>query len=73
MDLEGSWAPFGRGLGRSGASFGHFWTHFGRFLGVQNQAFFKHWPKMSSKKPSGSILGDLGKDLGRFWEDLVKF
>ena len=70
MDLEGSWAPFGRGLGRSGPSFGHFWVHFGRFLDVPNHIFLKHWSKMSSKRPFGWILGRFGKVLGRFWEGL---
>ena len=62
--MEHSWASSGRS-----------WPPPDRFLGVQNQAFFKHWPKMSSKRPSGSILGDLGKDLGgfgRIWEGFWK-
>ena len=42
----------------------------GRFLGVRNQAFLKHWSKISSKRPFGSILGGFGKDLGGFWEGL---
>ena len=30
LDLGGSWAPFGRGLGRSGGSFAHSWALLGR-------------------------------------------
>ena len=39
----------------------------GRLLDVQNQAFFKHWPQMGSKRPSGSILGRFGEGFGRIW------
>ena len=72
IDLGVSWAPFGKGLGRSGASFGHFWALFGRFFGVLNQLFFKHRSKMGSKKPLGWILGRFWKVLGRFGEDFGK-
>ena len=68
--LGGSWAPFGRGLGRPGASFGHSWAPLGRFLGVRNRAFIRHWSKMGSKKPFGSILDGFWEDFGRIWEDL---
>ena len=68
MDLGRSWAPFGRGLGRSWASSGRFLPSFGRFLAVQNRNFFKHWPKMGSNTPSGSILARFGRDLTGFWE-----
>ena len=68
LDLGTFWAQFGRGLGRSGPSFGHFWLHFRHFLDVPNHIFFKHWSKMSSKRPFGWILGRFGKILGRFWE-----
>ena len=68
MDLGASWALFGRGLGRSGASFGHFRPHFGRFLDVPNHIFLKHWSKMSSQRPFGWILDSFGKVLGRFGE-----
>ena len=70
MDLGGSWASFGKGLGRSGASSGRYWPPLGRFLGVQSRAFFKHGPKMGSKRPPGSILGGFGVNLGGFWKDL---
>ena len=66
LDLGGSWAPFGQGLGRSWPSSGRSWPLLGRFLDVQNRAFFKHWPKLGSKRPSGSILGRFGEDLGGF-------
>ena len=56
MDFGGSWAPFGKGLGRSGPSFGHFLKLFGCFFGVVNQAFFKHRSKMGSRRPFRSIL-----------------
>ena len=42
------------------------WALLGRFVGVGHRAFIKHWPKMGSKKPSGSILGGCLKDLGKF-------
>ena len=42
MDLGRSWAPFGRGLGRSGASLGRSWALLGRFGDVQNRVFLKH-------------------------------
>ena len=84
MDSGGSWAPFGRGLGRSGPPLGHFWALFGRYLGVLNQPFFKHRSKMESKRPFGSILegfwedsgrlwGGFGEGLGRIWEDFFSF
>ena len=72
MDLGGSWAPFGRGLGRSGASFGGSLATFGRFLGVRNVTFFKHWPKMGSKGASGFILKGICEDFGRIWEGFGK-
>ena len=74
VDSGGSWAPFGRGLGRSGPPLGHFWALFGRYLGVLNQAFFKHRSKMVSKRhfwmDFGSILRGSGKIFGRFWKGL---
>ena len=38
-DLGGSWAPFGKGLGRSGVSWGHFWAHFDCLLDIPNNIF----------------------------------
>ena len=72
MDLGGSWAPFGKGLGRSGPSFGHFWTLFGNFLEVLNPPFFKHRTRMGSRRPFGSILGRFWKVLGRLGKDFGK-
>ena len=82
--LGGSWASFGKGLGRSWASSGRSWPPLGRFLDVQSRAFFKHGPKMGSKRPSGSILNRFwegfgrtlarfGTVLGRIWEDFWLF
>ena len=65
MDLGGSLASFGRGLGRSWASSGRSWPPLGRFLDVQSQPFFKHGPKIGSKRPSGSIFGRFEKGFGR--------
>ena len=62
-DLGGSWAPFGRGLGRSGASCGHFWAHFDCLLGVPNHIFLKQWSKMA---PRG-LLDGFWIDFGRVW------
>ena len=70
VDLGGSGTPFGRGLGHSGLSFGHFWAHFGRFLEIPNHIFVKHWSKMSSKRPFEWILNHFGKLWGRFWRGL---
>ena len=72
VDSGGSWAPFGRGLGRSGPPLGHFWALFGRYLGVLNQPFFKHRSKMESKRPFGSILEGFWEDSGRLWEGFGK-
>ena len=75
MNLGGSWPPFGRGLGRSGPSFGHFWALLDCFFGVLNRAFFKHRSKIGSERPFGSILdrfwrvlGGFGEDVRRIWE-----
>ena len=72
MDLGGSWAPFGMGLGRSGPSFEHFWALFGNFLEVLSPPFFKHRSRMGSKRPFGSILGRFWRVLKGFGEDLGK-
>ena len=64
IDFGVSWAPFGKGLGRSGPSFGHFWALFGCSFGVLNQPFFKYGSKMGSKRPFESIL----EGSGRVWE-----
>ena len=71
-DLGGSWAPFGRGLGRSGASCGHFWAHFDCLLDVPNHIFLKQWAKMGSKRLFGSILDQFWEGLGRIWQTLGK-
>ena len=65
--LEGSWASFGRGLGRSWASYGRSWPPLGRFLDVQRRAFFKQAHKMGSKRPSGSIWDGFGEGCERIW------
>ena len=76
MDLGGSWALFGRGLGGSGASVAHCQATFARLFGVLNGVFFKHGSKMDSKTSFGSILGgsweDLGWIRGRFWATFWK-
>ena len=66
-DLGGSWAPSGKGLGRSGASWGHFWAHSDCFLDVPNHIFFKQWSKMGSKRPFGWLLDRFWEGLGRIW------
>ena len=68
MDLGESWARFGKGLGRSGPPFGHFWALLGRFLNVLNEDFFKYVSKMGSRRPFGLILDGFSKVLGRFWQ-----
>ena len=65
MDLGRFWPSFGKGLGRSGASFGRSWALLGHFGGVQNRAVVKHWSQMASKKASGSILGRFCEGFGR--------
>ena len=71
--LGRSWAPFGRGLGRSGGSFAHSWALLGRFGGVRDRAFIEHWSKIGSKRPSGSILGGSWRGLGGFWGGFGRF
>ena len=66
LNLGRSWPLLGTGLGRSWNSSGRFWLPLGLFLEVQNLAFLQHWPKMGSKRPSGSILGSLDEDLDDF-------
>ena len=70
--LSGSWAPFGKGLGRSGPSWGHFWAHFDCLLDVPNHVFLKHWSNMGSKRLFGSILDQFWEGLGRIWQTLGK-
>ena len=55
------------GLGLSGASLGRFWALLGGFLSLQNRFFFKHWAKMVSKRPFGSIWNRFGRVWGGFW------
>ena len=71
-ELEGSWAPFGEGLGGSGPSWGHFGAHFDCLLDVPNHIFLKHWSNMGSKRLFGSILDQFWEGLGRIWETLGK-
>ena len=63
---------FGRVLGSIWEGFGTLWgvswVLLGRPLDLQNEAFLKHWSKISSKKPLGSILGRFWKGLGRVLE-----
>ena len=66
--MGASRAPFGKDLGRSGVSFGRSWALLGRFFNVQNRTFVKHWSRMVSTRPLGSILGRFWEDLGRFGE-----
>ena len=66
-DFGGSWASFGKGLGRSGASWGHFWAHFDCLLDVPNHIFLKQWAKMSSKRLFGWLLDRFWERLGRIW------
>ena len=73
MYLGGSWAPFGRGLGRSGPSFGHFSALWRCFFDVLNPSFFKHRSRMGSKRPFGSILDRFWRVLGGFWMDFERF
>ena len=66
MDLGGSWAPFGKGLGRSGPSFGHFWMLFGNFLEVLSPPF----SSIGQGWGPGGLLDRFWVDFGRFWEGL---
>ena len=72
--LGGSWDAFGRILRLSWASFGCFWPPLDRFWAIQDQASFRHWRKMGSKRASGGIWGPSGEgfeaDLGGFGGDL---
>ena len=79
-DLGGSWAPFGKGLGRSGPTFGNFCDVFWSFWALLNKAFFKHGSKIRSRRAFGLILGGFsvvlarfsGKVLGGFWDGLER-
>ena len=78
-DLGGSWAPFGKGLGRSGVSCGHFWAHFDCLLDVPNHIFLKQWAKMGSMRLFGWLLdrfwrvwGEFGCVLGEFGPSKLK-
>ena len=71
-DFGRSWAPLGKGLGRSGPSWGHSWAHFDRLLDVPNHIFVKHWSNMGSKRLFGSILDQFWEGLGSIWETLGK-
>ena len=68
IDLGRSEAPFGRSLGPSRVSLGRLWVILGWFLRIGNLTFSLHWSKMTSKRPSGWILGRFGEDLGWIWE-----
>ena len=73
MIFGGSWAPFGKGLGRSWASFGRFWAIFGMF---KIDLFYNIGPRWA---PRGlldrfwSILGNVIKVLGGFGKVLGGF
>ena len=78
-DLGGSWALFGEGLGRSWASFGHFWALLGRFFGVLKSTFFKHvpaWAQDGLQEASGIDFGPIfhgfGDGLGGVWKGIWK-
>ena len=69
-------------MGRVWGSLGPLLGALVRFLDVQNEAFFKCWPEIGSKRPSGLILGrfekgfgkvlrGFGKVLGRFGQDFA--
>ena len=62
-DLGRSWAPFGKGLGRSGPSCDHFWAHFDCLLDVPSHIFLNIGPRWA---PRG-LLDRFWKGLGRIW------
>ena len=72
MNFGGSWASFGKGLGRSWVSSGRSWATFARISDVQNLAFFKHGSNMGAKRPFGLISRGSWKDLGRVWDEIWK-
>ena len=57
-------------LGRVSDGLGRLLGVLGRFWDVQKRAFVKHWSKMGSKRPFGSILGGFGENLDASWENL---
>ena len=77
IDLGGSWAPFGRSLGRSGPSFGHLWTLFGCFFGHAKSYLFEALVQDELQEDFwmdfGSILEDSGRILEGFWKGLDPF
>ena len=64
VDLGGSWAPFGMGLGRPGPSFGHFWGLLARFFRVR----FRIFSNIAFAYVSDGIEDGFSIDYGGFWE-----
>ena len=81
MDLGRSWAPFGKGLGRSGASFGRSWALLGPFQGRSKSSFCEALVQNGLQErlldrfwvDFAKDLGGFREDLGRFWGDLGQF
>ena len=76
-DLGGSWAPFGKGLGRSGPSFGRFLAV---LWGVKINLFSNmglRWGPKGLLNRFWKVLGGFGKDfgkgVGRILEDFSPF
>ena len=63
MDLGGSWAPFGQGVGWSGTSCKMFFAVLGVF---QTKLFSSIGPRWGPK----NILDRFWLDFGRFWANL---
>ena len=63
--LGGSWAPFGEGLGRSGASSGRSWALLGRFLVRSKSSFYTALAQDRLQDASWIDLGAFGEGFGR--------
>ena len=71
MDLEGSGAPFGRGLGRVLGGVWRLWRPRGSFFGVVFSCLYLGWSSKALLEGSGldfaSILRGLGGISGGIW------
>ena len=63
LHLGGLWEGLGPLLGALGCFLDVLWA-------FKNLLFLKHWSKIGSKRPSGSILAPFWEGLGRVWEGL---
>ena len=78
--LGSIWESFGKGLGSSGLSFGHFWPPFGncstlirRLLNALGPFLDIFWNFGGHFSPSGLDFASILNGFGRFWKDFRIF